>query len=145
MKRILVAIDASPRAPALMAAAAALARKTGARLRVLRVVTLPVDLPVEALRVAPDALPGLLLGAAEQDLAARARDLEPGLLDGVHARLGVPWQAICDEAKECDADLVVVGSHGYGALDRLLGTTAAKVVNHADRSVLVVRNGERLS
>jgi nucleotide-binding universal stress UspA family protein len=38
-----------------------------------------------------------------------------------------------------DVDLIVIGSHGYGALDHVLGTTAAKVVNHADRSVLVVR------
>jgi nucleotide-binding universal stress UspA family protein len=139
MKLILVALDASPRAAALLKAAAALAGKTGARLRVLRVVSLPVDLPVEALRIAPDALPGMLLGAAEQDLAARTRELEPGLVDGVRARLGVPWQAICDEARECQADLIVIGSHGHTALDRLLGTTAAKVVNHADRSVLVVR------
>jgi nucleotide-binding universal stress UspA family protein len=28
---------------------------------------------------------------------------------------------------------------GFGKLDRLLGTTAAKVVNHTDKSVLVVR------
>jgi nucleotide-binding universal stress UspA family protein len=41
-------------------------------------------------------------------------------------------------------DLIVIGSHGYDALDRLLGTTAAKVVNHADRSVLVVRAAERI-
>ena len=37
------------------------------------------------------------------------------------------------------ADLVVIGSHGYGGLDRLLGTTAAKVANRAPCSVLVVR------
>ena len=35
--------------------------------------------------------------------------------------------------------LIVIGSHGYGGIDHLLGTTAARVVNHADRPVLVVR------
>ncbi len=50
-----------------------------------------------------------------------------------------PWDGICRAAREHDADMIVIGSHGYGALDRLLGTTAAKVVNHADRNVLVVR------
>ena len=50
--------------------------------------------------------------------------------------------AICSAAREHDVDLIVIGSHGYGILDRLLGTTAAKVVNHADRSVLVVRSHE---
>ncbi|HVU00723.1 MAG TPA: universal stress protein [Polyangiaceae bacterium] len=38
-----------------------------------------------------------------------------------------------------------MGSHGYGTLDRVLGTTAAKVVNHAARSVLVVRDAARLA
>jgi nucleotide-binding universal stress UspA family protein len=40
--------------------------------------------------------------------------------------------------------LIVIGAHGYQGLDRMLGTTAAKVVNHADRAVLVVRAPERL-
>jgi hypothetical protein len=42
-------------------------------------------------------------------------------------------------AKELDVDLIAIGSHGYPSIDRLLGTVAAKVVNHADRNVLVVR------
>jgi nucleotide-binding universal stress UspA family protein len=46
---------------------------------------------------------------------------------------------VCGAAKALDADLIVVGSHGYGTVDRLLGTTAAKIVNHAECSVLVVR------
>ena len=33
----------------------------------------------------------------------------------------------------------MIGSHGYGGLDRILGTTAARVVNHALCSVFVVR------
>ena len=35
--------------------------------------------------------------------------------------------------------LVIIGSHGYGGIDHLLGTTAARIVNHADRPVLVFR------
>ena len=53
--------------------------------------------------------------------------------------VGVPWDTICTVAKEDNVDLIVIGSHGYDILDRIVGTTAAKVVNHADRSVLVVR------
>ena len=37
------------------------------------------------------------------------------------------------------ADCIVIGSHGYSGFDRILGTNAAKVVNHAECSVLVVR------
>jgi len=62
------------------------------------------------------------------------------LLGGTQIVIGVAWQAICDGAHEQQADLVVIGSHGYSGFDRLLGTTAAKVVNHAQCSVLVVRN-----
>ena len=43
------------------------------------------------------------------------------------------------------ADLIVIGAHGYGRLDRLLGTTASKVVNHADRDILVVRSSASYS
>jgi nucleotide-binding universal stress UspA family protein len=35
--------------------------------------------------------------------------------------------------------MIVIGSHDYRLIDRIIGTTAAKVVNHADRPVLVVR------
>ncbi len=57
--------------------------------------------------------------------------------------VGVPWQTICERAGVEGVDLVVIGSHGYGGLDRLLGTTAAKVVNHAPCSVVVIREPRR--
>jgi universal stress protein F len=53
--------------------------------------------------------------------------------------VGVPWQAVCSAAVDEHVDLIVIGSHGYGGVDHLLGTTAAKIVNHADRPVLVWR------
>jgi nucleotide-binding universal stress UspA family protein len=64
---------------------------------------------------------------------------------GAKVAVGTPWQAICDMAKAENVDLIMVGSHGYQGLDRLIGTTAAKIVNHADRSVLVVRDAQRLT
>ena len=52
---------------------------------------------------------------------------------------GDPWRVIVENAANFDVDLIVIGSHRYhGRLDRVLGTVAAKVVNHADRNVLVV-------
>ena len=45
-----------------------------------------------------------------------------------------------DRAEEWSADLVVVGSHGYTGLKRLLlGSVAQSVVSHAPCSVEVVR------
>jgi nucleotide-binding universal stress UspA family protein len=54
-----------------------------------------------------------------------------------------PWKAILGVAERLDVDLIVIGSHGYGGLDRVLGTNAARVVNLGDRSVLVVHAGAR--
>jgi len=59
---------------------------------------------------------------------------------GTHVVVGSPWQSICRIAQTIGADLVVLGSHGYSGVDHLLGTTAAKVVNHCGCSVLVVKD-----
>ena len=52
---------------------------------------------------------------------------------------GSPAQQIVERAKEWEADVVVVGSHGRGFWGRLLGSVSNSVVHHAPCSVLVVR------
>jgi nucleotide-binding universal stress UspA family protein len=53
---------------------------------------------------------------------------------------GAPQRAIVERARDWGADLIVVGSHGYGFWSRaLLGSISNAVVNHAPCSVLVVR------
>jgi universal stress protein F len=145
MKKILVGIDGSPRSPGVIAAALALARATRARLHLFRGVGLPPEVPPAALSLAPAELEVLLQREALAGLDAIARELPVELAAGASVAVGAPWQAICEAARREDADLIVIGSHGYGAVDRLLGTTAAKVVNHADRAVLVVRAPDRLA
>jgi nucleotide-binding universal stress UspA family protein len=54
-------------------------------------------------------------------------------------RKGPPEQEIVEMAKEWEADLVVVGTHGRGFWGRLLGSVSDAVVHHAPCSVLVVR------
>jgi nucleotide-binding universal stress UspA family protein len=139
MKRILVALDQSPRTTAVLAHACAIARSTGAELYLFHAVGLPMGLPTDAFRSSPNELVEAWRSEALLDLERRARTLESGLISHAIVRTGSPWAAICEEARHLDVDLVVLGSHGYDALDHLLGTTAAKVVNHCDRSVLVVR------
>jgi nucleotide-binding universal stress UspA family protein len=54
---------------------------------------------------------------------------------------GSPRSVIVDEAKSWNADLIVVGSHGYGMWGRfLLGSVSQSVVSHAKCSVEVVRS-----
>jgi nucleotide-binding universal stress UspA family protein len=90
----------------------------------------------------PGGVIDLLKQRADRALADAARSVPSGVAARTLVAVGTPWQAICDAGKAADASLIVVGSHGYSGLDRLLGTTAAKVVNHADRSVLIVRQAE---
>jgi universal stress protein F len=140
MKRILVALDTSKRSRDVLASAVTIAREHNGKVTLLRAVTVPPDLPSEAFSVSPNGLVDVLTKHAREDLETLAKSVDPGLVERFDVVVGSPWQSICEEAKKLDVDLVVLGSHGYGALDRLLGTTAAKVVNHCDRSVLVVRD-----
>jgi nucleotide-binding universal stress UspA family protein len=53
---------------------------------------------------------------------------------------GSPPRAIVEEAETWGADLIVVGSHGYGFWGRIIiGSVSQAVINHAPCSVLVVR------
>jgi nucleotide-binding universal stress UspA family protein len=53
---------------------------------------------------------------------------------------GSPKRVILDTADAMRADLIVVGSHGYGAINRfLLGSVSQAVAQHAKCSVLIVR------
>jgi nucleotide-binding universal stress UspA family protein len=53
---------------------------------------------------------------------------------------GSPDSRIVETAEEWQADLIVVGSHGYSRWERLLlGSVSDSVVHHAPCSVLVVR------
>ena len=139
MKRILVALDSSSRAPVVLAAASKLAEATDARLIVFRAVTVPPDLPPDMLVVTDRRLEEVLIRNSDVDLERLTQDIPPERLEKRLSVFASPWDGICRVAREQAADLIVIGSHGYGALDRLLGTTAAKVVNHTDRNVLVVR------
>jgi universal stress protein F len=142
MKKILVALDTSPRSAEVLAQAATVARGSGAELYLLRAVGLPPELPPDSFRSSPNEVIETLRATAARQLEALGASLDPIQVIHVLVRIGAPWSAICESAREHEVDLVVVGSHGYDALDHLLGTTAAKVVNHSACSVLVVRTSK---
>jgi nucleotide-binding universal stress UspA family protein len=139
MNRILVCIDGSPRGPAVLHAAASLATKVGAKLVLCRAIGLPAELPQYVWRLPQDTLYDSLRDSAQSYLNETANHLDPALVAETVMPIGTAWQAICDTARRMRVDLIAIGSHGYGGLDRLLGTNAAKIVNHAPCSVLVVR------
>jgi nucleotide-binding universal stress UspA family protein len=76
--------------------------------------------------------------AAELDRTAEA-------LGGVDAdrivEVGDPASAICEIAERIGADVIVIGSHGRGFVQRVvLGSVSEHVVRHAPCPVLVVRH-----
>ena len=65
---------------------------------------------------------------------------EVGIPTTSHLRSGDPAHEILAVAAQRGADLVVTGSRGLGALDRLLlGSVARNILTHAKASVLIVR------
>lgn len=48
-------------------------------------------------------------------------------------------KTVLSAMKECDTDLLVIGSHGKGKYEGALGSTASKLVRLASASVLVIR------
>ncbi len=54
-------------------------------------------------------------------------------------RFGSVYEEVIAAADAVGADLLVIGSHKPDFSDYLLGSNAARVVRHCDRSVLVIR------
>jgi nucleotide-binding universal stress UspA family protein len=70
----------------------------------------------------------------------RDRLERPGIRISAAVISGRPATAIVDAAQSLEIDLVVVGSRGYGLIERmLLGSVSAEVVDHAPCPVLVTR------
>ncbi len=82
----------------------------------------------------------------ERAFAADAFERVEVMFQGANANIrhliceGNPGETIVEQAKEINADLIVVGARGHSTVDRiLLGSTSDFVATHADRSVLIVR------
>ena len=63
-----------------------------------------------------------------------------GLTVGIATRDGIPYHEIVALAQDKRADLIVIGTHGRGGVNRaLLGSVADRVVRLASCPVLTVR------
>jgi nucleotide-binding universal stress UspA family protein len=141
MRRILVAVDMSGSAHAVVEQAVALARPTGARLRLFYVIPdlgSPPPSRDEAAGSHELHVKAWTL-AAEETLRDLEESIPESLRDGVDVEVGRPAERVCDAARAYGADLVVIGAHRYGPLERALGTTAARIVDRMDRPLVVVR------
>ncbi len=140
-QRILVAVDLSAHSRRVLRAAAAIARADDAELRVL---------------YAREPLPPMLVETGGYDEEAYRR-LGPEQLESVVAEADTPpdlrtqlivlegraGDAVLREASEWDADLIVMGSHGFGFFERLLlGSTSIHVLRHSERATVIVPPAE---
>ena len=140
IRTVMAALDGSERAPAVYHVACGVAARFGARLYVFRALDIPPEFPAAAAYKDGDPLPAFLEQQAREQLAFITNGSsggvrpEPPIITASHQ----PWRAIIEAAARLSIDLIVMGSHGYGGLDRILGTTAGKVANLASRNVLIV-------
>lgn len=129
----------------------------------VRFLNLGKDDSVKAVNVVDMALPlsieihgGFLPDSSE--LEAKARDHAEEVLKKTSVQIsgftksagtiietevlfGSPDSRIVETAERWNADLIIVGSHGYNRWERLLlGSVSDSVVHHAPCSVLVVRS-----
>lgn len=137
-RSILVALDGSPREAIVFQAAIDVAKEFGAALHVCRAVTLPVGVPAAVWAVPMAELDTVLVAEANRAIARRVADT-PLPIAGTHVRIGQPADVVLDVAEAVNADLIVIGAHGYHVLERVIGTTASKIVHRAKCSVLVAR------
>jgi nucleotide-binding universal stress UspA family protein len=93
----------------------------------------------------PQAILGTASEADETAHRAALEKLREQHLADVDVEIAVlvdhaPAKAICEYAETHDVDLIVVGSHGRGGMERwLIGSVAERVVRHATTNVYVVR------
>jgi nucleotide-binding universal stress UspA family protein len=137
-RTILFATDGSSFSELAERHALALARHAGARIEAVSVIDRHI-----AFQLGIHAQEAIL--ELEQDgqkaldaVAERARQV--GVDVGTHLIEGRPGAVIIREAERLDADLIVIGSHGQGALlDMILGSVSLYVVHHSHIPVCVVR------
>ncbi len=147
--KILIATDGSDYSKAAIDMLAnIIAKPENTSLKIISAVEHPTPIAAEPFAVSAEyynEMTQVLSEQAKQSVKqaeTAIRSLFPGSLLDVTAEVldGSPQRVIVETAQEWGADLIVVGSHGYGFWSRtLLGSISNSVVNHAPCSVLVVR------
>ena len=136
--KILIATDGSAHSRQAAGRAVELARLYGSELLVVSVQ----DFPAAIRGVAPEERLELLkiCEGHVAEVVKRAEALEVKVQGFILE--GVAYTAIADLAREQQANLIVMGSHGRTGLTRLLmGRVTERVIGHAPCPVLVVKGG----
>lgn len=147
IRHILAATDLSSRSLAAVDRARQLAARTGARCTVLHALGLDALGPMRALLGdTAQAVSARLAEGARQELTQALADgaRGAGVTPQLRVEAGRPDEIVNPCAESLEADLVVVGAHGSGFLQRvLLGSTASRLLRQSRRPVLVVKQVPR--
>lgn len=148
-KHILVPTDFSPTSQRALDLALELALSYGSRLTLLHIsdeFTAQSLADGDSMEVAQDLIAfdtkRLELSVWERLSGLLERPVHPGAQPAVTTRVmtGPPAQRILEVADEVMADAIVMGTHGRrGLVDRILGSTAERVLRQANCAVLVVK------
>lgn len=141
MKTILAAIDFSDATHRVVTAAAELARALNAELHLLHVV--PPDPDFVGYEPGPQHVRDQVAQSIVEDrheiVELRDRMKTSGIQVQALVVQGPTIQKILEETHRLPADLVVIGTHGHGALyDLVLGSVSDGVVRKSPCPVLVV-------
>jgi nucleotide-binding universal stress UspA family protein len=148
--RILLAVDGSVCSDAAVGEVARQPWPAGSVVKIVSVAEMPFF---------PSSEFGTLPSQYYEELAAAARNQTQAVLDKAVTSLRArqvtnlpvesemlfdsPREAIVAEAERWQAELIVVGSHGYRGYKRLfLGSVSQTVASHAPCSVLIVKSPE---
>lgn len=145
LERLLVPIDFSETSIRALPVASELAGKFGATLRLLHVVE-PVVL---------NGLINIALAVSQEEIECEAkaqlinlaRKQSPGeIAVSPEVRVGKPFREIVEAARRMKASLIVMATHGFTGMQRvLMGSTTERVIRHAPCPVLVVPKPETTS
>jgi len=153
IQSVLCAVDFSPESPDVLRAAMTVAERERAPLTVLHVLD---PLLVQAARIEYEQ--GMLQASADKDLQALIVRVATSVGAGTGAgagidpaavrrrlRVGAPDREILAEGAENPATLLVIGTHGFSGVRRVLfGSTAARVIARATTPVLALPPRARL-
>jgi nucleotide-binding universal stress UspA family protein len=140
-RRIVVSVDLSPQSERVLEVAVALATACGAEMRAVYVEDRLTPMLLEAALVDEKETRHHARSQLQKTLAAVSVPSE--LMVSREVREGHAGHEILRAAEEWDADLVVMGTHGFGFINRLLlGSVSTYVLRHGDRDTLVVPRAE---
>ncbi|UJP04459.1 MAG: universal stress protein [Nitrosomonas sp.] len=144
-QRVLVPVDGSPIASDALRQAIQFVQEQGAQVEVLMVVEDFLffddnsELDNVALAAAIKCTGEKILSAAKERFQQAGITVETKLLEAKGDRVA---SVIVAEAKNYQADLIIIGTHGLSGFSHiLLGSVAEAVVRMADIPILLIRGG----